>query len=122
MTVPIDNTAAVLRQRFGAWMKAKREEAGLTQLELCIELDYSQPAMVSQVERGSSALPEVDLSLWADLLRIGREEFAQTYLYYIRPFVWEAMHGKDPFKAEKLPRPAKTIKPRPVKGDLKRVK
>lgn len=115
MTVPIDNTNAILRARFGAWLKAQREQAGLTQLELCIQLDYAQPTMVSQVERGASALPEHDLVTWAEILRIKTPEFAKQYTYFCRPFVYEALYGKDPFAAEKLPRSGKTIKPAPKK-------
>jgi transcriptional regulator with XRE-family HTH domain len=122
MTVPIDNTAAILRKRFGAWLKQKREEIGMTQLVLCVEIDYATPTMISQVERGASALPEHDLMTWADILRIDRAEFAKQYAYYCRPFVYEGLYGKDPFRAEKLPRAAKTIKSRPIpqKGTVKR--
>ncbi|MEX3924390.1 helix-turn-helix domain-containing protein [Paraburkholderia sp. BR10936] len=115
MTVQIDSTASILRKRFGAILQARREDIGMTQLDMCVELDYSAPTMVSQVERGTSALPEVDLMLWADLLRINRAEFAHRYTRYCRPFVHEAMTGEDVFKAEGLARPAKTIKPRPKK-------
>ncbi|MBN3852828.1 helix-turn-helix transcriptional regulator [Paraburkholderia sp. Ac-20340] len=121
MTVPLDNTTAVLRQRFGAWLREKRDEVGMTQNEMCVELDYSQPAMISQVERGSSALPEHDMLTWAALLRIPREEFTRTYLYYCRPFVYEAMFKLNPFQQQGLARPAKTIAPRPKKSALSKI-
>lgn len=87
----------------------------MTQLEMCVQLDYSQPAMISQVERGSSALPEHDVMTWAELLRVKTVEFTKQYLYYCRPFLYEALYGRDPYALEKLPRAGKTIKPAPKK-------
>jgi transcriptional regulator with XRE-family HTH domain len=115
MTVSLDSTANTLRKRFGAFIQARRMEIGMTQLELCVALDYAQPTMVSQVERGASALPEVDLAQWAGLLQMEPEALGRQFLYFCRPFIYEALYGVDPFAAERVPRPAKTIKPRPGK-------
>ncbi|VBI24648.1 Uncharacterised protein [Burkholderia pseudomallei] len=110
MTVKVDESTSKLRARFGQWLKAKREETGMTQLEMAVYLDYGYPVFVSQVERGASVLPEHDMRVWAELLRVDSAEFAKQYLYYCRPFVYEAMYGKDPYALEKLPRSGKTIK------------
>jgi transcriptional regulator with XRE-family HTH domain len=113
MTVKTDSSTAVLRARFGAWLKEAREETGLTQLEMAVHLDYGYPMMVSQVERGVTVMPEHDMRMWATVLRLDVVEFAKQYLYYCKPFVYECLYGKDPYAAEKLPRSAKTISPAP---------
>jgi transcriptional regulator with XRE-family HTH domain len=113
MTVQTDASAKVLRARFGAWLKEKREDAGLTQLDVAAFLDYAYPVMVSQVERGASVLPEHDLRLWSEVLRVNSKEFAKQFLYFCRPFIYECMYGVDPYVREKLPRGAKTIRSAP---------
>lgn len=112
MTVKTDATTEVLRMRFGAWLKLQREDIGMTQLDLAVLLDFRQAVMVSQVERGVSALPEYLLGAWADSLRIRRADFANQYTYYCRPFIFEALHGVSPFEKEQVPRSSKTISSR----------
>jgi len=110
MTVPTSNTARIMRKRFGAWLKETREAAGLTQLDLAALLDYAYPTTVSQIERGVSALPPAELALWAEAIRVSPKKLAETYLYYLEPYLYAAVHGRDPYAAEKLPRPDPTIR------------
>jgi transcriptional regulator with XRE-family HTH domain len=113
MTVKVDPSALVLRKRFGTWLKTMREDAGKTQLDIATYLNYGYTVMVSQIERGVSALPEHDLLLWAEALNVPAAEFASRYLYYYRPYIFEALYGKDPYVIEKLSRAPKTIGPAP---------
>lgn len=93
-----------MRKRFGAWLKASREAAGLTQLALADNLDYAYPTTISQIERGVSALPPAELSRWAAAIHLSPREVADTYLYYNEPAVWAMLHGEDPYALEELPR------------------
>lgn len=105
MSVPVSNTARLMRKRFGAWLKEAREQAGLTQLDLATKLDYAYPTTVSQIERGASALPPGELTRWAEAIGVDARQMAETYLYYTEPFLYAAIYGEDPYKSEKLPRP-----------------
>jgi len=120
MTTQTTQTAQVMRKRFGAWLKATREEAGLTQLDLAEKLDFAYPTMVSQIERGVSALPTHDLRLWADALGIKPAVLADKYLYYVEPNLWAALNnGRNPLDIEKLPRTAPTIVRRSARASAK---
>lgn len=120
MTVKLDRSSEVLRGRFGAWLKAKREEAGLTQLDVAVVLDYAYSVAVSQIERGATALPAHDLKLWAKALRINQKEFGKQYAYHCHPFLYECLWGLDVFEAEELPRSQKTIKSAPGRRSPRR--
>lgn len=122
MTVATSNTNLVLRKRFGAFLRGKREEVGLTQMEIASLVNYGWIAMVSQIERGVSALPAHDLSLWAQALRMDAATLANMWVYYIEPDVYAALYGKDPYAIEQLPRSAKTIKAAPGRAPLRSVK
>lgn len=121
MTVAITNTGRIMRKRFGAYMKERREEIGLTQLDVAALVDYGYPAMVSQIERGGSSLPPHDLRLWAEVLRLEPATLAQKWLYFNEPDVYHALYGKDPHAIEHLPRSPKTIKAAPGRPPLRSV-
>jgi transcriptional regulator with XRE-family HTH domain len=119
MTAPVQDPARILRKRFGEWIKAAREEQGHTQASAAAVLDFGWPAMVSQIERGVSAIPAHDIRLWAQVLGITPEALAKEYLYYIEPAVYHALYGKDPYALEKLPRPTRTVKSAPGRPPLR---
>lgn len=119
MSVPVSNTARIMRKRFGAWLKEAREEAGLTQLDLAALLDYAYSTTVSQIERGASALPPAELARWAEAIRVPPKKVAETYLYFTEPFIYSALNGKDPYVAEHLPRPDPVIMRRSARVSAK---
>lgn len=47
----------IRRTEFGRWLKERREARGLTQLDLAKLLSYENPQIISNIERGFSALP-----------------------------------------------------------------
>ena len=116
MSVPVSNIARIMRKRFGAWLKGAREDAGLTQLDVAAILDYAYPTTVSQIERGASALPPGELERWAEAINVAPKKVAEMHLYYIEPFLFTALYGKDPFALEKLPRPDPVIKRRTARA------
>lgn len=101
----------IMRKRFGAWLKATREEIGLTQLDVAALLNYGYSAMVSQLERGVTAPPASDLRLLAEILRMEPEAFGKKYCYFLEPDLYHCLYGRNPYDLEKLPRSDKTIKP-----------
>ena len=100
------------------YLKERREDIGMTQLDVAVLLDYGYPAMVSQIERGLSAPPAHDLDLWAATLRMEPAAFAKKWLYYVEPDVYRALFRDDPYALEKLPRSNKTIKAAPTRADV----
>lgn len=65
--------------------------------------------MVSQIERGKTALPSSDLLLWAEALQLAPDLLANQWIYYLDPALHAALYGEDPFKIEGLPKPACTV-------------
>lgn len=120
MTAPLAPSSFILRKRLGMYMKALREDIGMTQLDVAVLLDYGYPAMVSQMERGHSALPPHDMILWSEVLRIDAADLAKKWLYFVEPDVYRALYGVDPYVLEKLPRSLKTIKSAPGRSAASR--
>lgn len=113
MSAPIQNSSMVLRKRFGAWLKRKREETGQTQEEAAIKLNMGSGAMVSQIERGMTAMPAYAMCQWAEVVRVSPEELAKEFLYHFEPGIYQALYNRDPYVIEKLSRPAPTINSAP---------
>ena len=57
------------RSQFGKWLKSQRETASLTQLDLAKLLSYDNPQIISNIERGFSALPSKRVSDFATHLQ-----------------------------------------------------
>ena len=103
MATAISPTAAELRKRFGEWLKARREAANVTQLDLSRILGHDYVSMVSQVERGRSLIPAPDLAQWAEAVKVEPTEFARQYLYWCHPEAAAMLTGRSVFEAEGLP-------------------
>lgn len=109
MSVPTSATERTMRTRFGSWLKARREDAELTQLEVATRLGYGHSQTVSQIERGASWIPVMEIARWAEAIRIPPARLAETFLYYSKPELYAVLYGKDPYAIEQLPRPDPTI-------------
>jgi transcriptional regulator with XRE-family HTH domain len=68
------------RKNFGEWLKATRESAGLTQAELAALLSYENPQIISNIERGVSALPTRRIADFAKALRCEAVELEFRWL------------------------------------------
>jgi transcriptional regulator with XRE-family HTH domain len=75
----------VLRQEAGRWLKAGREQAGLTQAQLSDEVGLRYYTFVSQVESGVGRLPIEMQEVWAKALGLDPADFARTLLGYYEP-------------------------------------
>ena len=82
-----------LRRDAGRWLKAAREEAGLTQAELAARLGLRYYTFVSQVESGLGRVP-VDLQAgWAEALGRDPRAFARTLLPFYEPELNRLLFG-----------------------------
>lgn len=122
MSAPLQNPSHILRKRMGEWLKQRREDVGHTQASAAAKLQLDWAALVSQVERGVTAVPAHDIVLWATMLDMTPEEFATKWLYYIQPSVYHALFGKDPYALERIPRPERTAKSAPGRPPLRSVR
>ena len=80
----------------GAFLKAERERAGMTQKALADEIGLSYYTMISQMELGYIAVPP---SLWvpiANALGLKRSSFVLEMLLEIQPEVYRALFGSAP--------------------------
>ena len=62
------------RVEFGKWLKLQREAQDLTQMDLARRLAYDNPQIISNIERGFSALPAKRISDFAKHLGCGSLE------------------------------------------------
>ncbi|MBL8773794.1 MAG: helix-turn-helix transcriptional regulator [Phenylobacterium sp.] len=82
-----------LRQEAGRWLKASREQAGLTQAELAERVGLRYYTFVSQVESGLGRLPIETQGAWAEALGLEPGEFARTLLRYYEPELFRLLFG-----------------------------
>lgn len=85
----------VLRQEAGRWLKAAREQAGLTQAQLSEQVGLRYYTFVSQVESGVGRLPIETQAAWAKALRLDEAEFARTLLAYYEPELHRLLFESD---------------------------
>lgn len=57
------------RKQLGRWLKQMREEAGLTQADLAKALGYDNAQIISNIERGVSAIPQKRIKDFAQHLK-----------------------------------------------------
>jgi transcriptional regulator with XRE-family HTH domain len=62
------------RITFGKWLKERREAARLTQMDLAKKLNYENPQIISNIERGFSALPSGRVGDFASILQCSNLE------------------------------------------------
>lgn len=95
--------AVELRRKAGDYVKALREPAGLTQLELAKALGLTYYSTVSQVEIGKSRLPPHRMADWAKALGADRRAFGKRMLMYYDPHTWEILFGNAKSRARISP-------------------
>ena len=93
---PTDPARAVLRKQAGAWLKAAREAAGLTQAELAEQVGLRYYTFVSQVESGHGRVPIETQGAWAKAVGIDETEFARVLLGLYEPELYRLLFGVAP--------------------------
>ncbi len=73
--IPKVRERQALRKRVGAYLRARRQELGLTQGEITKALGYVSLNSVSNLETGREGLPAKRVYAWADILQVPRDAF-----------------------------------------------
>ncbi|MDD3836395.1 MAG: helix-turn-helix transcriptional regulator [Phenylobacterium sp.] len=84
-----------LRREAGRWLKARREDAGLTQAEVAEQVGLRYYTFVSQVESGVGRVPIESQGAWAEALGLDPTDFARTLLRYYEPELFRLLFGED---------------------------
>ncbi len=69
------NTYSQLWRRVGRFVRARRDELGLSQGDIIKALGYTSRNSVSNIEVGREGLPAKRIYAWADILQVPRDEF-----------------------------------------------
>jgi transcriptional regulator with XRE-family HTH domain len=85
----------LLRQQAGRWLKAARENAGLTQAELAEKIGLRYYTFVSQVESGLGRLPIETQGAWAKAVGVEPGELAKILLRYYEPELFRLLFGSE---------------------------
>ena len=73
--IPNVRERQALRKRVGAFLRARRQELGLSQGEITRSLGYVSLNSVSNLETGREGLPAKRIYAWADILQVPRDAF-----------------------------------------------
>lgn len=85
--------ARQLRKQAGDWLKAKRGQAGLSQVDLAARLGLKYYTFISQVENGFSRVPTETMEAWALALGLHPSAFARHLLVYYEPELHRLLFG-----------------------------
>lgn len=85
--------ARQLRKQAGDWLKARRAEAGLSQVDLAAKLGLKYYTFISQVENGFSRVPTETMEAWAIQLGLEPAAFAKHLLVYYEPELHRLLFG-----------------------------
>jgi transcriptional regulator with XRE-family HTH domain len=85
--------ARQLRKQAGDWLKQRRAEAGLSQVDLAARLGLKYYTFISQVENGFSRVPTETMEAWATQLGLDPAVFAKHLLVYYEPELHRLLFG-----------------------------
>jgi transcriptional regulator with XRE-family HTH domain len=85
-----------LRKQAGDWLKQRRADAGLSQVDLAARLGFKYYTFISQVENGFSRVPTETMAAWATALGLKPGAFAKHLLLYYEPELYRLL-----FRTEK---------------------
>jgi transcriptional regulator with XRE-family HTH domain len=88
--------ARKLRKQAGDWLKQRRAEAGLSQVDLAAKLGLKYYTFISQVENGFSRVPTETMEAWAIQLGLDPSAFARHLLIYYEPELHRLLFGAKP--------------------------
>lgn len=87
--------AQALRRAGGAWLKARREAAGLSQRELAVRIDIDYYTFISQLESGRGRVPVDRYEKYALAIGVVPRVFALTMLRYHEPVLFQLIFAGD---------------------------
>jgi transcriptional regulator with XRE-family HTH domain len=85
--------ARQLRKQAGDWLKQRRVDAGLSQVDLAARLGLKYYTFISQVENGFSRVPTEAMAAWATELGLEPAAFAKHLLLYYEPELHRLLFG-----------------------------
>jgi transcriptional regulator with XRE-family HTH domain len=88
--------ARLARKEAGDWLKLRRAEAGLSQVDLAGRLGLKYYTFISQVENGFSRVPTEAMEAWAIQLGLDPSAFAKHLLFYYEPELHRLLFGVKP--------------------------
>src|ERR1044071_3600758 len=83
--------ARQLRKQAGDWLKLRRADAGLSQVDLAARLGLKYYTFVSQVENGFGRVPTESMEAWARALGVAPGEFARRLVAYYDPELYRLL-------------------------------
>lgn len=88
--------ARLRRKQAGDWLKQRRADAGLSQVDLAAKLGLKYYTFISQVENGFSRVPTEAMEAWATQLGLDPAGFARHLLVYYEPELHRLLFGAKP--------------------------
>ena len=86
--------ARLLRKQAGDWLKQKRADAGLSQVDLAARLALKYYTFISQVENGFGRVPSESMEAWGRALGLAPADFARHLLSYYDPDLHRLLFGE----------------------------
>lgn len=86
-----DREAESSKKQAGRWLRAQRQKAGLSQMDLANRLGLKYYTFVSQIENGYGRVPSHSMADWAGALGIRPRTFARTLLGYYDPPLYQVL-------------------------------
>ncbi|PZP61743.1 MAG: XRE family transcriptional regulator [Delftia acidovorans] len=87
---------ASLRRECGAWLKEKREAAGLSQRGIAQKVGIEFYTFISQIESGRGRVPPERFEAYAHAINVDPKDFAKTMLRYNEPVVHGLLFPEEP--------------------------
>ena len=98
----------------GQWLKRKREEAGLTLLDVSKLLGIKYYSSISNLEHGVGRIPPSRYRDFALALKMDEKEFASELLRHYHPELYKMLFGGDGRDVSRGGRPADDTRRRKV--------
>ena len=88
------------RKAFGQRLKHRREQLGLTQMEMALATNQAYFTFISAVETGKTKLPTQDIEAWATVLKVDINLFAKAFVQAYDVSLYNALFNSDPAPVE----------------------
>jgi transcriptional regulator with XRE-family HTH domain len=75
----------------GSWLRAQRQKAGLSQMDLANKLGFKYYTFISQIENGFGRVPSQSMGDWARALGVRPSRFARVLLGYYDPALFHVL-------------------------------
>ncbi len=91
LTSPNKDEIAAARREAGAWLRQKREAAGLSQRDLATKVGIEHYTFISQIEAGRGRVPADRYEVYAIALGVEPRDFAIAMLKWHEPHTYRLL-------------------------------